>query len=348
MTPETGSGRPRAAIFGCLGTVLDPDERRFFRDCDPLGFILFARNCDTPEQVHALVSDLRESVGRDNAPVLIDQEGGRVQRLKPPRWSAYPSARKLVNGVRHARPQHLAEAIYLNARLIAHDLSVLGIDVNCTPVLDVPGAGSHEIVGDRAYGDDPSEVAKMGKFVCDGMLAGGVLPVIKHIPGHGRARVDSHEELPVVVASRADLERVDFAPFRQLAHMPWGMTCHLMYPELDPEYPATHSSTIIGEIIRTYIGFDGVLCTDDLSMKALGGGVRQRAERALVAGCDLVLHCNADSREMHAVAEGVEVLTDKAMHRLQRGETIRRDSLDTVDFDVDAARARFNEIMDGS
>jgi len=346
MTPETRSGRSRAVIFGCLGTALNDDERRFFRDCDPLGFILFARNCETPEQIQALVSDLRASVGREDAPVLIDQEGGRVQRLKPPLWSAYPSARKLVEGVRRASPDHLSEAVYLNARLIAHDLTELGIDVNCTPVVDVPGAGSHEIVGDRAYGDDPVIVAEIGEIVCEGMLAGGVMPVIKHIPGHGRAKTDSHHELPVVTASRDELEEIDFAPFRHLARMPWAMTCHLMFPDLDPTRPATHSTTIINDIIRGDIGFDGVLCTDDLSMKALGGSFRQRAERALAAGCDLVVHCNGEMEEMTAVAEGVDDLTDRAMVRLDRGWRIRRDYRDTDDFDVAAARARLHELQD--
>jgi len=346
MASETRSARPRAVIFGCLGASLNDDERRFFRDCNPLGFILFARNCETPEQIKALVGELRASVGRDDAPVLIDQEGGRVQRLKPPLWPAYPSARKLVDGVRQSNPEHLSEAVYLNARLIAHDLIALGIDVNCTPVVDVPGAGSHEIVGDRAYGDDPGIVAEMGEIVCEGMLAGGVMPVIKHIPGHGRATTDSHHELPVVTASRAELEQVDFTPFRRLSRMPWAMTGHLMFPELDPNRSATHSAIIINDIIRDDIGFDGVLCTDDLSMKALGGSYRQRAERSLAAGCDVVLHCNGEMEEMTAVAEGVDDLTDKAMVRVDHGQRIRREYRDTDDFDVVAARSRFHELLD--
>jgi len=346
MTSETRS-RPSAVAFGCLGTVLSNDERRFYRDCDPLGFILFARNCRTPEQVYALVKDLRASVGREDAPVLIDQEGGRVQRLKPPHWSAYLSARKLVKAAGKVDPDKVAEAVFLNARLMAHDLVALGIDVNCTPVLDIPGPGAHEVIGDRAYGNTPNEVAHVARKVCDGLLSGGVLPVIKHIPGHGRAMADSHLQLPIVTASRSELHQVDFSPFRQLADMPWAMTGHLVYPELDPDYPVTHSSTIISDVIRTDIGFDGVLCTDDLSMNALGGGYRQRAELALAAGCDLVLHCNGDMTEMKAVAEGLGPLSGKAVERLRRGDDLRRACLDPTPFDADAARARLHHLTGG-
>ncbi len=347
MRPEHGPNNSSAVIFGCLGTSLSDDERRFYRDCNPLGFILFARNCETPEQIYALVNEMRASVGRDDAPVLIDQEGGRVQRLKPPIWSQYLSARQLVERTRSAHPQDLAKAVYLNARLIASDLAELGIDVNCTPVLDVPDAGSHAVVGDRAYSDDPLEVTVMGRSVCDGMFAGGIMPVIKHIPGHGRARVDSHEELPVVTAPVSELEQVDFTPFRQLADMPWGMTCHLMYPAFDPEHPATHSKIIIKDIIRGFIGFDGVLCTDDLSMKALGGSFREKSERALAAGCDLALHCNGDMVEMTAVAEGVGALTNTSLSRLKRGEIMRNQRRDSNSFDIQAARVRLDELTGG-
>ncbi len=315
-------------------------ERRFYRDCDPLGFILFARNCESPEQIYALVSDMRASVGRSGAPVLIDQEGGRVQRLKPPLWPSYLSARKLVDSAAEENSEHVSEAVYLNARLIAYDLRQVGVDVNCSPVLDVRGPQSHAVVGDRAYSDDPAIVGAMGEIVCDGLFAGGVMPVIKHLPGHGRAKSDSHEELPVVAAPHSELAAIDFEPFRQLSHLPWGMTCHLMFPGLDAKNPATQSSAIINDIIRGEIGFDGVLCTDDLSMKALSGTYREKAEKSLTAGCDLALHCNGDSAEMMNVAEGAREISITTQARLERGDVMRQEKDDDGNFDVEAARVR--------
>jgi beta-N-acetylhexosaminidase len=344
MKLDQGGHRPNAVVFGCLGTTLSDDERRFYQDCNPFGFILFARNCETPDQIYALVSDMRSAIGRDDAPVLIDQEGGRVQRLKPPLWPSYLSARALVDAALKIDPSHVSEAVYLNARLIAHDLMAVGVDVNCTPVLDVPVAGGHDVVGDRAYGDEPGRIADMGGQVCDGMFAGGVMPVIKHIPGHGRAMADSHKELPVVTAAHSELSAVDFKPFQDLSDMPWGMTCHLMFPDLDPDNPATQSSIIINDVIRGEIGFDGVLCTDDLSMKALGGTYREKAEKSLSAGCDLVVHCNGDMSEMTAVADGVGTISDKATTRLERGEVMRRERRNISDFDVEVARTHLNSL----
>jgi len=327
-------------IFGCGGTVLQADERRFFGASDPAGFILFSRNCDTPAQVSRLVADLRDSVGRADAPVLIDQEGGRVQRLRPPVWPTFPSARQLVSRVTGRDPRHLDEAVFLNARLIAHDLTGLGITVNCLPVLDVANPETHEVIGDRAFGDIPQQVARLGRVACAGLLAGGVLPVIKHIPGHGRASVDSHTELPVVTASQTELESCDFLPFRLLGDMPWAMTCHVVFTALDPDHPATLSPTVVQDVIRRQIGFDGLLCTDDLSMHALGGGFRDRAERALAAGCDLVLHCNGHMSEMTAIADGCGPLSVRAQDRLSRAERQRCAGADTQTFDAGAARAR--------
>src|SRR5215210_408972 len=244
-----------AFIAGCSGLVLTPDERAFFRDAEPWGFILFKRNIETPEQVVALTADLRASVGRADAPVLIDQEGGRVQRMRPPHWPAYPAGR--AYGQLYARdPVVGRELTRLAARLIAHDLLSLGVTVDCLPVLDVPVRGAHDVIGDRAYGDEPKTVAVLGRAAAEGLLAGGVLPVVKHVPGHGRAFADSHLELPVVEASRTELEAHDFVPFRMLADMPLGMTAHVVYTSLDGERPATTSARAIGDVIRGEIGYD--------------------------------------------------------------------------------------------
>ncbi len=333
----------RAAVFGCSGPVLTAAERRFFRDADPLGFILFARNCEAPDQVRALVGALRDCVGRADAPVLIDQEGGRVARLRPPNWRAAPAPARFVDLARR-HPEAAAEAARLNARLIAAELHALGITVDCLPVLDVPQPGADPVIGDRAAGDTPDRAAALGRAACEGLLDGGVLPVIKHLPGHGRAAVDSHVALPVVDAPRADLEAVDCAPFRALAHMPWGMTAHVVYRAVDPEAPATTSAAVIGDLIRGVIGFDGLLVTDDVCMGALGGGFRERAEAALAAGCDVVLHCSGDAAEMAAVAEGTGALTDAARRRLARGEDLRRPP---HPFDPIAAEARLTALLEG-
>ncbi|MBV8651617.1 MAG: glycoside hydrolase family 3 protein, partial [Alphaproteobacteria bacterium] len=243
---------PRAVIFGCAGKTLEASEHAFFRDADPLGFILFARNCETPDQIRALIGELRDSVGRADAPVLIDQEGGRVARLRPPHWRSYPSGAQIA-----ALGKDAADAARTAAHLIADDLRRLGITIDCLPVLDLSFPGADAVIGDRSFGADPERVAELGRAQCEGLLSGGVLPVIKHIPGHGRGTVDSHFALPVVDASREALEAADFAPFRKLNDAPWAMTAHIVYTALDPDRAATLSPTVIDEVIRGVIGFDG-------------------------------------------------------------------------------------------
>ena len=313
--------KPLAAIFGCSGTTLGDDEKSFFTETQPLGFILFQRNCGGPDQVRALVEDLRDCVGRADAPVLIDQEGGRVQRLKPPHWRDAPAASRFA--ALHKSDRELAsKAVHLNNRLIAHELADLGINVNCAPVLDLPQPGADPIIGDRALGDDPDTIATLAAAACEGFLEGGVLPVIKHIPGHGRADVDSHAALPSVDADLETLSNTDFAPFRALQDMPWAMTAHVLYQALDADQPATLSAEAI-RMIRQDIGFDGVLVSDDLSMQALGGSYKFRTAGALAAGCDVALHCNGDMAEMAGVATGCAPLTNKAIDRIENGEAIR-------------------------
>lgn len=314
---------PKAVILGCSGTVLTDEERRFFSAGDPLGFILFSRNIADPQQVRALVAELRALVGRGEAPVLIDQEGGRVQRLGPPHWRKAPPAAVFAAATERGEARDVAAA-RLNARMLAQELLDLGIDVDCAPVLDVPVDGAHDIIGDRAFGRDPAVVARLGQAVCDGLLDGGVLPVIKHIPGHGRALADSHLDLPVVDVSAAELERTDFAPFRALAAAPWAMTAHVVYTAFDSTRPATLSPTVVREVIRGGIGFDGLLLTDDLSMKALSGDFGERTRQSFAAGCDVALHCNGNAAEMDAIVAATPPLSDAALERLARGDALRR------------------------
>jgi beta-N-acetylhexosaminidase len=321
--PGPEAAAPLAAIFGCAGPELSADEAAFFRDAEPLGLILFARNCETPEQIRRLTGALRAAVGRAEAPVLIDQEGGRVQRLKPPNWREAPAAARFGDLARRD-PAAAVEAAGLNGRLLALELAPLGIDVDCVPCLDVRDPGGHDVIGDRAFSDDPDSVAQLGRALAAGLLRGGVLPVIKHLPGHGRARVDSHHELPLVEASRQELSRLDFAPFAALADLPLGMTGHLVYTAVDGERPSTLSPVVIEQVIRRQIGFDGLLMTDDLSMRALGGDYEQRTRAALDAGCDLVLHCNGDWREMQAVAEAAGCLSRAGLERWARVATWRQ------------------------
>lgn len=309
---------PRALILGCAGPELGPEEGRFFAAADPLGFILFARNCRDPEQVRRLVDDLRGAVGRASAPVLIDQEGGRVTRLGPPHWRTPPPAARFGELYRRD-PAAGTLAAEVNARLIAADLGEAGIDVDCLPVLDLRRPETHEAIGDRAFDGDPEVVAALGRAVCRGLVEGGVLPVIKHVPGHGRARVDSHVDLPAVEADRDELAATDFAPFKALADMPWAMTAHVVYTAIDAAAPATVSATVIGDVIRGEIGFDGLLLSDDLSMAALSGDVAERAQAALAAGCDVALHCNGERAEMEALAGAVGPLSEAAERRFERG-----------------------------
>jgi beta-N-acetylhexosaminidase len=298
-------------------------EQRFFTQANPLGFILFARNIESPAQVRALVAALRATVGRADAPVLIDQEGGRVQRLRPPHWRSAPPGQAFADVAAHdlERAQRL---LRLNFRLIGAELADLGIDVDCAPVADVPIPGSHDVIGDRAYGRTPEQVAALAQACCDGLLDQGVMPIVKHIPGHGRAMVDSHLSLPRVDAPLDQLIATDFKAFQLLPGAPWAMTAHVVYAALDPERPATTSPKVIAEVIRGAIGFDGVLISDDLSMKALGGDFADRARLSLAAGCDVVLHCNGDMTEMQGVVAGCTPLTDRAVERFAKANSLRR------------------------
>lgn len=320
---------PVAVIFGCSGTVLSEEERRFYAEVNPLGFILFQRNCNNPEQVQLLVASLRDVVQRPNAPILIDQEGGRVQRLKPPIWRDVPAASRFADLFDIDRARAL-KAVRLNSCLIAHELNELGISINCAPVLDLPQPGADMIIGDRAYGNNASKISALAMAACEGLLAGGILPVIKHIPGHGRANVDSHKALPYVEANMDTMVISDFVPFKNLNFMPWAMTAHVLYKELDEEMPATISVKVIN-IIRNDIGFDGVLISDDLSMKALDGSLKSRTAGALAAGCDVALHCNGEMVEMMEVASGGIPLANKAIKRIERAENLRLQNKEAID-----------------
>jgi beta-N-acetylhexosaminidase len=333
-----------ACILGCAGTVLSDQEAGFFREVRPWGFILFKRNLDNPDQVRALTAALRETVGRENAPVLIDQEGGRVQRLGPPHWRRYPPGRA-YGTLATNDPLVRREIARLGGRLMANDLLSLGINVDCVPVLDVPQRGAHDIIGDRAYAETAQEIATLGRAAAEGLIAGGVLPVIKHIPGHGRSMADSHENLPVVEASLAELDATDFEPFRVLSDMPMAMTAHVVYTALDAKRPGTHSKTVIRDVIRGAVGFGGLLMTDDLSMKALSGDFAQRARAALAAGCDIALHCNGRMDEMEAVVAGTRVLRGDALRRANAA--LARLARRPEPLDVADAHARFDAAFDG-
>ena len=306
---------PLPAIFGLEGLQVTDEERAFFRETRPFGFILFARNVDNKDQVRALVADLRDQCGCDNAIVFIDQEGGRVARLQPPHWDEYPPAAKF-GAIACLDRTKGARAAFLNARLIADDLYDLGIRADCLPVLDLPARRSHEIIGDRAFDPDPHIVSNLGLAVCDGLMDGGVLPVVKHIPGHGRATVDSHLDLPRVDVDAEILRYRDFAPFKQLADMPFAMTAHIVYTAYDDRRPATTSSRMVNNVIRDEIGFTGVLMTDDLNMKALNGTLTERTRSAQQAGCDLALHCSGVLEEMQEVADALEPAGDATRERL--------------------------------
>ncbi len=332
-----------ALIAGCSSLELTADEKAFFADRKPWGFILFARNIDNPDQVLRLNESFAECVGREHPPVLIDQEGGRVQRLRPPHWTNYPPASALGE-LYEADNSKGVRATWLMSRLHAFDLLPLGINVDCLPVLDVPAPDGHDVIGNRAYGATPEQVATMGQVACDGLKAGGVMPVIKHIPGHGRATADTHLELPTVTTDRETLEAVDFPPFKALAHEPMAMTAHVIFASIDRDFPATTSAKVIGEVIRTGFGFDGLLMSDDVSMQALSGDFADRTRAIFDAGCDVVLHCNGDMDEMQAVASVTPELTGKALERAERATAGIGvvDSLDEKD-----VRAEFEELMGG-
>ena len=330
----------RAVITGLAGLTITPLERAFLREAAPWGLIIFKRNISNPQQVADLVRDFRDVVGWE-APVLVDQEGGRVQRLGPPHWPVYPPGG--VYGAIYDRDQASGlAAARLGAHLIASDLRALGIDVDCLPLADVPVSDGDPIIGDRAYGTDPAKVAAIAGAVADGLLAGGVLPVLKHLPGHGRARADSHKELPVVDTDRATLERTDFAAFRPLAGLPLGMTAHVVFSAIDRLAPATTSVTMVREVIRGSIGFAGLLMSDDVSMGALSGTIAERSQQALAAGCDVVLHCNGDLAEMREVAGVAPELGGAAARRADAALALRSQR---EEFDVAAAREIFNAMV---
>ncbi len=331
----------RAFITGISGPALTAEEREFVRDFRPWGFILFKRNAENPAQVVRLVDELRETVGDAEAPVLIDQEGGRVQRLRPPHWPLYPSGAAL-GGLYDLDLQLGLRAARLSARLIAADLSDLGVTVDCLPLADVPIAGADDVIGDRAYGNEPDKVAAIARAVTEGLQQGGVLPVLKHIPGHGRATADSHLSLPRVENSRTELERTDFAAFRPLADLPMAMTAHVVFSALDPAQPATTSATIIAEVIRGVIGFQGLLMSDDVSMNALAGSLAERTRAIVGAGCDMVLYCNGKLDEMREVARESPELSGRALQRAQQALASRKAPLP---FDRAGARAELDALM---
>jgi beta-N-acetylhexosaminidase len=332
-----------AFICGCAGPSLTEEERAFIQETQPWGLILFKRNVVDRPQMRALADSFRALVGRADAPVLIDQEGGRVQRMAPPHWQAYPSAATLGALADH---ESALEAARLCARLIAYDLAEVGVNVDCTPVLDVAQTGMHAVIGTRSWSSDPARVVDFGRAVAQALIAGGVAPVIKHIPGHGRASVDSHLELPVVSAARADLAASDFAPFKALRDLPMAMTAHVVFTAIDPARPATTSKIVVDEIIRGAIGFDGLLISDDLSMKALGGPFADRAAAVFAAGVDIALHCNGDLTETREVVRVTPELEGRALQRA-------RAALATIaggaePFDVEGARARLAEALAAS
>ena len=307
----------KAMILGASGTTLTADEKAFYRDERPWGFIVFARNVAEIEQMRDLTAAMRDCVGRPDAPVFVDQEGGRVQRLRPPLAPSYPSGSAL-GALYHSDRGAGLRAAWLMSRLHAFDLLRCGLNADCLPVLDVPVEGAHDVIGNRAYGKDPEIVTAMGREAMAGLQAGGVLPVIKHMPGHGRAFADSHHNMPRVDASLEELRAHDFAPFRALRHAPMAMTAHVVYTAIDPDNPATTSAKVVADIIRGEIGFDGLLMSDDVSMNALSGDFAQRTDGILAAGCDVVLHCNGVMDEMRAVTSRVPALSGEALARAER------------------------------
>jgi beta-N-acetylhexosaminidase len=332
----------RAFITGLAGPALSEDERRFLQDAEPWGLIVFKRNVVGPEPLRRLIDASRDALGR-SAPVLIDQEGGRVQRLGPPHWPSYPPGAAYGELYRRDCDAGLAAA-RLGARLIAADLAAVGIDVDCLPLADIPVAGADRVIGDRAYGNAPAAVATIAAAVAGGLADGGVLPVLKHIPGHGRATADSHLRLPQVDADRATLEATDFAAFRPLADLPLGMTAHVVFSAIDAVAPATTSARIVQSVIRDSIGFKGALMSDDISMGALSGTLADRTHAAIAAGCDLVLHCNGNMAEMQAVAAAVPPLDGAAGRRAQDALATKQAP---TPFDVAAGRAEFARLMSG-
>lgn len=328
-------------VFGCSGPVLTQEETAFFRDVRPWGFIVFARNIENPEQLRALTYALRETVADETAPILIDQEGGRVARLKPPHWRVRQPAGRFGE-VFQSRSEDALEAVYLNTRLIAHDLASVGLNVDCMPVLDVPVEGADDVIGDRAFARDPATIIAMGRVAIDGLLEGGVLPIMKHVPGHGRAMLDSHKALPRVSTDAETLSAADFVTFRSLNSCPLAMTAHVVYEAFDTHRPATTSPKIVRDVIRGEIGFDGVLVSDDLSMGALEGPLKARTKAALFAGCDIALHCNGVMAEMREVAEELKPIEGAVQRRVQHAMGLLAKP---SHFDPALAEARLAELL---
>jgi len=326
----------QAAIYGLEGLALKDDERSFFRDSEPAGFVLFRRNCESHEQMLRLTDSLRALNGRDDVPILIDQEGGRVARMRPPEWPAFPPAERFAILYR-AAPSSAIEAVRANARALALMLRSVGVNVNALPLLDVRQEGASDIIGDRALGSEPMQVAALGRAVLDGMASAGVVGIIKHIPGHGRALVDSHKELPVVTAGADELES-DLEPFERLASAPMGMTAHVVYTAWDSERPASLSPVVIRDIIRERIGFDGWLMSDDLGMEALKGDFASRAAGVVAAGCDVALHCSGKMDEMVEVASSVPSMSAEGHDRLARAMASTRLDLEGIDFAEEIAK----------
>lgn len=333
----------RAFITGLAGLTISATERAFLREAAPWGLIVFKRNVSTPDQLAELTRSFRDIVGRE-APVLVDQEGGRVQRLGPPHWPAYPPGARY--GELYDRdPASGLAAAKLAGHLIAADLRAVGIDVDCLPIADVPVAGGDPVIGDRAYGTEPGKVASIAAAVAQGLMAGGVLPVLKHLPGHGRATADSHHKLPVVETDRGTLEATDFAAFRPLAGLPLGMTAHVVFSAIDAIAPATTSVTMVQQVIRGFIGFRGLLMSDDVSMNALAGSIAERSSASLAAGCDIVLHCNGKLEEMVQVASVAPMLSGDAARRADAALAARSAP---EEFDVAAAHKTFNQMIGGN
>jgi beta-N-acetylhexosaminidase len=332
----------RAFITGVSGPELTTEEREFIRSERPWGFILFKRNIETPAQVIQLILELRDTLDEPGAPVLIDQEGGRVQRFAPPHWPAYPAG-AIFGALYDIDPKLGLTAARLSARLIAADLSETGVTVDCLPLADVPVAGADAVIGNRAYGTEPGKVAAIARAVAEGLEQGGILPVLKHIPGHGRATADTHFRLPVVDTPRAELERTDFAAFQPLADLPMAMTAHVVFSALDPAHPATTSATIIEQVIRGVIGFQGLLMSDDVSMNALAGSIAERTRAIFAAGCDMVLHCNGKLDEMREVAAETPELSGQALERASWALASRRAP---QAFDRLAARAELDALIE--
>lgn len=334
--PREGS-RPLPVVFGCSWTELTVAERRFFADVNPFGFILFRRNCESPDQTRWLARELRSTVNRSDAPIFIDQEGGRVARLQPPRWTKHPPAR-LFGEIYEEDPEWAVEALQISTRIMAHELANLEITANCAPVLDLLFEDGTSALGDRCYGRKPEMVAALARAAAETMLSCGVLPVLKHYPGHGRMRLDPHKTLPSISASRAELESEDFAPFALLRDMPCGMTSHAIYAALDPNRPASLSSIIHQDIIRGVLGFDGLLLSDDIAMKALVGVPDNLAARIIEAGSDLVLHCSANMDEMRQVVSRLSPMSDQSWARWLRAKEMASVADDNYDFAEDVAR----------